>query len=209
MWLTCLSVCAQVQITGCLIFKTTFNLFLILVIKLRFIPFLYSPTDASGHIGVEADPWNNHHPPQEVKSNVADMNSLLLSGYNLQYYLIWFHTIMLFQHPGHQSCPWFTVFDTQGLQSNGSLLPCSADTEFCKTLPLSPVSLKWAVLFQSQFQICLALMRLTCRAQMGYVITQKWQAGKMNGRKEKNSKKTSKEGMSSPEGGLNHISSVP
>lgn len=31
----------------------------------------------------------------------------------------------------------------------------------------------------------------------------------MNERKEKNSKKTSKEAASSPEGGLNHISSVP
>lgn len=57
-------------------------------------------------------------------------------------------------------------------------------------------------------QVYLASLRLTLHAHLASVMTDDWQAGRMDGRREQSSKKTSKEALSSTEGGLNHISNV-
>ena len=104
---------------------------------------------------------------------------------------------MLFLLLGHLSYSGFASFDTQWLPSSGSLLPCSVDIEFYETLLLLPVPPKWVGLFQVHCQVYFASLRLTLHAHLGFVMTDNWQAGRTDGRREKCSKNTTKEALSS------------
>lgn len=139
---------------------------------------------------------------------MADMTSLLMPQYIFQCVLSGFHVVMFFLLLGHLSYSGFTVFDTQWLPSNGPLLSSSIDTEFYETLLPFPVPSKWEGLFQVHCQVYFASLRLTFHVHPESVMTDNWQTGRMDGRREQSNKKTSKEALSTTEGGLNHISNV-
>lgn len=140
---------------------------------------------------------------------MADMTSLLMPGTSSSAVLYGFHVVMLFLLLGHLSYSGLALFDTQWLPSNGPLLPCSIDIEFHETLLLLPVPPKWVGLFQVHCQLYFSSLRLTLHAHLGSVMTDNWQAGRIDGRRQQSSKKTSKEALSSTEGGLNNFSNVP
>lgn len=121
-----LLVCAQVQITSCLLFKTMPTLFSILVLKPWLIPSLFiallRPQDILRWRLIPETTLIHHRSTAQLamaRACCADMISLLLPGCILQYCLIWFREITLFQHPSYLTYPELSIFGIYGCHHMG------------------------------------------------------------------------------------------